>query len=144
MATNVMVVSRRSETVTRQADSDDRWDRDDTFTDWYVTGIKVVPKEDYFDVIAPFDVNKRDWYWLVYAVYSTGDSFGSDQDGCMEILDLFMDGDKAQACADSVDGSNSSVTWIREDGSEGKLAYVPWNGYFESLSYVRCEKVTVI
>lgn len=144
MSTHVSVVSNRYETVTREADSDDRWDRDDTLTEWHVSGIKVVPDRDYFDVIVPFDVDKQGWYWLVYVIYSTGDSFGYDQNGCMEVLDLFIDGSKAQACADAVSGDNTSVTWIREDGSEGKLGYVPWNGYFESLSYVRFEKVAVI
>ncbi len=144
MTTHVQVVSGKRETVTRAADTDDRWDRDDTHTEWDVRGIKVTSELEYFDVIAPFDVNDQSWYWLVYAIYSTGDSFGHDADACMEVVDLFASHDKAQACANSIDGSKSSVTWIREDGSEGKLSYVPWNGYFESLSYVRCEKVMVV
>lgn len=142
----------RYEFVTRSADSEDQWDRDDTCTDWTARNIELVTSDKaYFDVIAPFEVKLGDSLIVVYAIYSTGDSFGHDERGCKEIIDVFKSPEKAADCVRAIeatqngynDYSEKSAEWIREDGSQGKLDYVPWNGYFESLDGVYAELLAV-
>lgn len=139
------------EEVTRAA-TEDEWDRDDTYTSWTLEDVAVVPESGYFDVISSFEVNPGDTLLVVYAVYSTGDSFGRDDCGAMEVIDVFKSADKAAECVKAIENSASrydsknvsDASWVREDGSDTKLDYVPWNGYFESLEHVRCELAKVI
>jgi hypothetical protein len=142
----------RYEYITREADREERWDRDDTATDWTARSIQLVTRDkDYFDVIAPFKVQLGDSLIVVYAIYSTGDSFGHDSRGCKEIIDVFKSTEKAADCVRAVqatendhnDYSQKEAIWVREDGSEGKLDYAPWNGYFESLDGVYAELLQV-
>lgn len=139
------------EETTREPYKDDDWDRGDSYTSWDLLGCSIKEEGEYFDVIAPFEVKSGDSVIVVYAVYSTGDSFGHDEGACKEVIDVFKDMDKAEACVRAIESTTKSwddrtekkAEWIREDGSAGKLDYVPWNGYFESLDYVRAETVEV-
>lgn len=132
--------------VTREARSDDEWDRDDTATDWNFRNVYIVDENSSWDLVLPFDVKQGDDVWVVAAVYSTGDSFGHDRGYCVEYIDGFLDKHKARDCARAIEATQKSfddrtdkeAKWIREDGTEGKLDYVPWNGYFESLDEVHC------
>jgi hypothetical protein len=146
MVTYLRVDSDKREWTTRTGDPDDRWDRDDTDASWSFNHVTIVEEKDHWDIAVPFDIKKGDDVWVVAAIYSTGDSFGRDDRACCEYIDGFMDKFKARECRDIVDRSrkgwndhtDKKVEWIREDGSEGKLGYVPWNGYFESLDQVEC------
>ena len=152
MESRLKIEFDRHEYITREADRDDVWDRDDTRTDWSATGIELVSRDkDYFDVIAPFKVEIGDSLIVVYAIYSTGDSFGRDDGACKEIIDVFKSPDRAHGCVKAVEATengyndyfNKEAVWIREDGSVGKLDYAPWNGYFESLDGVHAELLRV-
>jgi hypothetical protein len=149
--TYLRVNSERREYVTRQGDPEDRWDRDDTSTDWNFRNVYIVDENASWDFCLPFEVKQGDDVWVVAAIYSTGDSFGRDDRACVEYIDAFMDKHKARECARLADASqkgwndheDKKVEWVREDGSAGKLGYVPWNGYFEVLDEVRCEYLEV-
>ena len=72
-------------------------------------------------------------FYVVYATYFTGDTFGTDFEAC--IVGVTKDQHEADAL----------VTEAREFKGFGQLSngfYVPWNGYFESLESVRCERVS--
>lgn len=139
------------EEISREPYEDDEWDRGDTYTSWTLEGCSIKEEGEYFDVIAPFEVKSGDRVIVVYAIYSTGDSFGRAEGACKEVIDVFKDINKASDCVRAVektykswdDHTEKKVEWIREDGSEGKLDYVPWNGYFESLDSVRSEIIEV-
>lgn len=151
MPTFLRVNSERHEYVTREGDRDDEWDRDDTASDWTFRNVYIVDEKSNWDLVLPFDVKEGDDVWVVSAVYSTGDSFGRDDRACVEYIDGFLDKHKARACARAIEASRKSyddrteknAEWIREDGSEAKLDYVPWNGYFESLDDVNCDYLEV-
>ena len=141
--TYIKVNTTSHEHITRQADSDDSWDRGDTVRDWHFNYVSIVKEDDWFDLIVPFDLSKGDTVFVVAAIYTTGDSFGTDVRAHVEYIDAFLSVEKAKECYNQITGSNTKVKWIREDGSEATLGYVPWIGYFESLDYVVCELLTV-
>jgi hypothetical protein len=151
MVTYLRVNSECREYVTREADRTDEWDRDDTARDWSFRNVYIVDEKASWDLALPFEVKQGDDVYVVLAIYSTGDSFGRDERYSVEYIDGFLDKVKARVCWDVVEASRKSyddhtdkkVAWIREDGSEGKLDYVPWNGYFESLDDVHCEYLEV-
>jgi hypothetical protein len=153
MVTYLRVDADKREMITRECDHEDRWDRDDTASEWTFNSVSTVEEDSYFDIVVPFEVKRGDKVWVVSAIYSTGDSFGTDDSACCEYIDAFLDKSKADACREVVleksvkdrrNFNNDSVKWIREDGSESVLQYAPWNGYFESLDEVRCEHLEVV
>ena len=145
MAMYLRVDADKREYVTREA-TEDQWDRDDTDASWEFNHVTIASENGWFDLTVPFDVKKGDDVWVVVAIYSTGDSFGRDDRACAEYIDAFLDKHKARECRDAIEKTRKSwddredkkAEWIREDGSVGKLDYVPWNGYFEHLDDVEC------
>lgn len=123
--------------TTRECDHTDSWDRGDTSTTWYVTGVKLVDKVGYKVIAYPGELKPGDTINLLYAVYSTGDSFGSDEDGSIEFISVHKDAELAFKNKTKL--KNDHDTIIHDDGTEEKI-YVPWNGYFESLSYLSVDQ----
>lgn len=154
--------------VTREANPDDEWSKDDTSTTWGVD--RLVLSNNYPDVTACFPVKTGDDVYLVYAVYSTGDSFSHSEDGSINFIDVFKTRKKAQKAAQDIRGhanwyrdmnerwspltakerkvaeklyeNSYHVDVVREDGTQLNV-YTGWNGYFESLSYVEVVGLTV-
>lgn len=136
--TNIRVLHESHTYVTREASSDDEWDRDDTHTDHSVTGLEI--GEDHHCLSIP-DAQPGELLHLVYAVYSTADSFGRDEDRCFEPIlvhrdiDLATQNARALASISQESGYGTRVDLIMDDGTV--LPYtLPWLGYFESLSFV--------
>lgn len=149
--------------VTQEADPNNEWDRGSTSTSWTVGGIVLASKKDMPDLTACFPVKAGDTVHVVFAVYSSGDSFGQDEHGNIEFIDVYKTAAKAARAAKAVRGHANwyrdindrwspmtakerrlaektydnlyHVDVVREDGSQ-KNIYASWNGYFESLSYV--------
>lgn len=111
-----------------------------TTYDWFsVTGIEAVPAPQYRDLTVPFQVNPDQDYYLVYARYMTGDSFGSDERH--EFVDLFTTIAAAQQCVrDLGHVVDYSTRYTRDDGTIIDT-HIPWHGYFERLESI--EVVTV-
>ncbi len=153
MGTRVRVLDDVHYGVTQEANPEDSWDRDDTYESHHVQGVRAVGDKEYFDLTVGFDIVDDKHYFLVYGIYSTGDSFGHDE-GRIEYVGLYEDREVAEDNArrierhardyrdDSItDDDAYSVTLVTEDGAEYKVS-VPWNGYFERLSYIEIERVT--
>lgn len=128
--------------------------RGTTNADISVQGIEVVKEKDWYDVVTDFAVKKNVQYYLLYAVYETGDSFGRDG-GRTEWIGLYRDFHLAQAQAEKIEqhaneydrrGQSSSdaytVKIVADNGTEYPL-HTPWNGYFEHLQYVSVEGVMI-
>ena len=122
---------------TREANTDDEWDRGDTHTSWYFGNAHISEKsyDQYIEV--DFDVQQGDTIYLVGVVWSTGDSFGHDDGSCFELFAAYKEKSKADEAAKILE-SSASMSWHNKvklpDGYE--LSYIPWQGYFESLDYV--------
>lgn len=138
------VSSRR--VVTRERDPDDEWSGEDTSTSWTVEGITLLDKDEYNALPADFPVEVGDTVYVVYAVYSTGDSFSHDENGEFETVCFFKTREKAHAAARAVSqrtaGESYQMTFETESGAKISR-YCPWDGYFERLSYVEVESFEV-
>jgi hypothetical protein len=101
----------------------------------------------YRDVIADFDVKSGDIVFLVYALYSDGDSFGSST-GNIEYVAVYKSKEKAEACVkqinDSVDKSRNtySMEYTTESGSVLTVS-CPWIGYFNRLESAEVRRLIV-
>jgi len=170
--TNIKILDEARTYVTDPANPDDKWDRDNTATEHDIRGFRVVGEQNYYDLSVDFEVDPTRPYFLVYAIYSTGDSFGHD-DGCIEFVGLYESLDVAHENAQRLKIHNEtyrqwndpwytpskqmsmaelkkleknfepySVQLVTKDGTDYKMN-VPWHGYFEHLDEVEVESVFV-
>lgn len=143
MITHLRLQHTGYESVTREADPTDDWDRNDTATDWTVGEVYRVAASCYDTVSVPFDVPVGTTVYPVYAIWSSGDSFGHDDRGHFEFIDVFTTEQKAKDCIKSLngddrDGEKYTCSYIREDGARIQFSR-PWVGYFESLDELTYE-----
>lgn len=117
-------------------DPEDSWSRDST--DGEVSARSAVKvKEDGYDVLGiDADLGVGTVVYLVWAQYSTGDSFGRDG-GQYILLDVYTSRDEA-------DAKKEYYNNVKHDGSYGAdFPYLPWFGYFESLDYVSVDALVL-
>lgn len=130
----------RHEYLTREACPEDDWDRGDTAADISIHGEVA---DGYHDIDAPFDVEPEVVYYLVWANYNTGDSFGSDHNR-VEFIDLFKTKELAEDCADIARAAGRyNYIFTRENGRSCTQS-IPWNGYFESLNSIEVKEVELL
>ncbi len=114
--------------VTHEADSDDEWDRDSTDGVVTVTKCHLARKDGYNHLGIEFDVDVGDTIWLVWAQYSTGDSFGCDG-GQYELCSVHKSKHEADAEIERLGKLNDYS--------------VPWSGYFECLDFIKAQEMVV-
>lgn len=115
-----------------------------------IDSLKIVDMYGDFDVD---DAKVGDTFFLLYVVYSTGNSFGVEH-GKYEYVMLFRKGDVARRNVDRIEEHYSVnahesvleperyvVKLEADDGSEFQI-YAPWIGYFESMTY--CDVVGLV
>jgi hypothetical protein len=119
-------------------DQNDEWSRDSSEGDYWVTGVRL--SGGFRDVVesAPGETFKEgDEVHVVYVVYTTGDTFGSDG-GHSSLLVATKDIEialAAEAWAKKVnDFGTCDEEWARGMKSP---PYPAWVGYFERLDAVR-------
>lgn len=118
---NITLKYDKYTTVSREPDMNDDWDRGDTETSW--SFYRPILSNGYSGIgDYPADINLGDQCFVVVAVWSTGDSFGWDGDSDAEIFGAYSTHKEAQERLEELERDESGQ--------------VPWNGYFESLSYV--------
>lgn len=129
---------------TRHPSSGDEWDRGDSDTHWEVKGLHVANHGD-LHIEGPVAVG--DTFYVVYAIYSTGDSFGRDSRARIEFFTAHRDAETARLNERILDGAtekNGSDIVLFTDGGDSFTTYIPWFGYFESLDGVYCEQLDVL
>lgn len=153
---NIKIIAEETKTILRYADPNEEWDNDDTNIDTYIHGIQKVDANGYSDLTIPFDVEPGRTYYLVYANYDTGDSFGQ-YGGQVCYIDLFkryslakklmkLLQEDASIPLDVSNWTNSTnnLSYTREDGSKIDCYTGTWKGYFESLNYFTIESVRIV
>jgi hypothetical protein len=130
--------------VTRFADSEEEWDANDTDTHWAIGDYGKFSKEDrYMSSYIDASLKKGDIVYILYAIYSTGDSFHRDIDGELEIILASLDYDYLDFIKhELVKDGNDSIKLCLENG-EMTTFYKPWSGYFESLSEIDIKLVKI-
>lgn len=123
--------------------------RGSTTARWDVQGLHLMPSGDhnygfgyreFCDVGFLPEVGKT--YHLLFCIYSTGDTFGHDEQACFEAIGVYED--KAVAYENEqrlrtghplVKGQyGSQCVLLKLEGTEKQVPYNrPWDGYFESL-----------
>lgn len=137
-------------------------DNNDTSTDWSLIGLSVrKPTKNYWDCVSVgFNPEPGKVYFVVWVVYSTGDSFARHSDGRMTIIDVYEDSAMAVATEEAItkyaetrDEYDSerrvgrskmaapTLTYKLSNGKDFTDTYIPWDGYFESFSYVKTESL---
>lgn len=134
--------------VTRDRDPGDRWSGEDTSRSWTVTGIALSDKDGCDALPADFPVALGDTVYAVYAVYSTGDSFSRNKGANLEVVAFYKTAEKAHTAAAAISkrkrDREQDFKMSVELGSGGVVKlYCQWDGYFESLDYVRVESFAV-
>lgn len=125
---------------TSRPDPEDEWDRANTRTTWYVEGLSLHDEDAYGRLPVDFEVSNGDELFAVYAVYSTGDSFGHDDCSDLEFIDVFKDFEKAKKCVDDIKATTGrhSAAYTKENGQVVQV-HIPWDGYFEHLDELTVE-----
>jgi hypothetical protein len=147
----IRVINKTHTHITRHRDPNDEWDADDISIDNNITGIEIVTDEKYYgDLDVPFEVKPNQTYYLLYAIYGTGDSF-CHSDGNIDYIELYEDinlaNSSAQMIADDYksyekDHNSYSCEILNSQGNIFKMS-CPWKGYFESLEDVDVIPVNV-
>jgi hypothetical protein len=125
----------KSTETTREPDTDDSWDRGDTSSSWDFGDVSA-SKENFRYGYESFDVNDGyrvgDRIYVVVAVWGTGDTFGHDENYCMDVVSAHIDRETAYKSQKKCE-SNSNTPLYLGDGYI--LNYIPWSGYFDSFGY---------
>ncbi len=133
--------------VTREADPDDEWGANDTSTTWSVDGITLHDRDGHRALPADFPVEAGDRVYVVYAVYSTGDTFHRADGEYLEVISFHKSEVTAARNVAALNvrrGRDSDFKMVVEYDSGAKVErHCPWDGYFESLDYVTCSAFTV-
>jgi hypothetical protein len=114
--------------VTRESDPDDQWDNDSTDGTVTVSACHLVERDEYKALPCSFPAKPGDTIYLVWAQYSTGDSFGS-YGAQYELCAVFNNPDEAEKEKDRLENTSDYS--------------VPWTGYFESLDSLNVESFVV-
>ena len=137
-------------------DSDEQYSyRGTTDTSWDFYCVNLYggwPSESFlYDGPEPFKAG--DVVHLIIAIYSTGDSFGSDRGRCMEIMGVhrkLLDAKNTLKKIEDTDrdfGNDFSfhkpLGLMTDGGVEIPYTYFPWKGYFESLDSLEIYTLTV-
>lgn len=145
---HIHVYGRKTTTITDPAYPGDPYSSDSTLTEWEIAGCgEVVPADlESFDSIET-DLTERGY--LLYVIFTTGDSSGIDERGIFEIIWVFKSLELAEmAKRKIIESSEAYKRALNHDYSfyerllleidDGRRLMVkpPWNGYFENLDLV--------
>lgn len=128
----IVINNDQSYEVTRYA-TEDEWDADDTHTDNRIRSFSLT--DTYSDLSIGFIPEEDKTYYLLYAIYTTGDSFHTSS-GNIEFVDLFEDEELGwenyRILQNHKEGNGYSAILKNQLGL--KYSYhIPWIGYFENL-----------
>jgi len=130
--------------VTRHADHTDEWDADDLAYQPEVQAVQLSGSE-YGDFYLDSEPKVGENFFLVYVIYSTGDSFHHEE-GRIEFVGLLKDAVDAEALAEHIRKSDGSLTRYQVALPSGEsIEYYngAWTGYFESLTSVNVASIPV-
>lgn len=151
------VIDHSVSTTTRESSDNGEWDRGDTETTHSIKGLTRARDDEYSNLAYNLELDSGDSAWLVFVIYSTGDSFGNDDGQCLMPIALFDSCEKAERCVVKIEKNEkdyqteklkrSMDAWTVEyrDNCGIKRSFsAAWRGYFESLDSIEVEQVKVL
>ncbi len=125
----------------RDLDSDNTWDRLNEYYSHEIHGFNIVNERQSRDFCINYKPVPHKPYYLLYAVYSTGDSFHREE-GLHEYLDLYENREDAEKAKKEIfdQRKSSSITYTSSCGKELTFGS-PWYGYFDFLDSTEIEEV---
>jgi len=123
--------------TTREAETDDQWDRGDTCKEWNFGRLSATGNYDGLEVGNDFKIG--DHVFVVVAVWSTGDTFGHDENSYAEVMAIYNDIIQASEAERMLNEAKGPV--LLPHGYE--VRYLPWAGYFDSLGYITVIERTI-
>jgi hypothetical protein len=137
----VKIIDNTYTEITREADPEDRWSGEDTDASHDILGLELT--NTYYDLDTEFPIELGVNYYLLYAIYSTGDSF-SHHEGKIDFIQLYKTASKAEDARKILlsprQEDKFSATIKTESGKHLQM-HIPWDGYFESLTNLNIEEV---
>lgn len=121
-------------------DPDDEWSRDSTSTSWSFGEPTFKNPKDCasINIDVSEDDAKQDKLFLTVVVWSTGDSFGHDEDSYAEAFSVHRTLEEANKAMTELKNARDILDDTKGPADLGNgytLAYAPWSGYFESWGY---------
>lgn len=111
--------------------------------DNYFNSITKTKEGGYPDITSSIEIKEGEDCFVVWAEWSSGDSFGSGDRNYVEPLAVFKDPESCRtfvtACNRNKDYSFKVAT---QDGQVIEV-YAGWVGYFESLNNINIEQTTI-
>ena len=112
-----------------------------SLTSWSIDGLELVPETEAYDVMTLAPIKNGEEYYLLYAVYSTGDSFGWDRDDSIEFFGIYTNKELAEENMVTLRDSNSHDVMLKRELADGSVVeddkdFIPWIGWGTSLSYL--------
>jgi hypothetical protein len=118
----------------------DEWDRADTSTEWEFGNITLgrEPRGGSLTIEVGEDFQVGDLAYVTVAVWSDGDSFGHDACRNAEMFSVYKTYEEAEAAVGKLKTAPGVLNRGPgvQLGNGYKLAYAPWEGYFESLDRI--------
>jgi hypothetical protein len=165
MATGLLIELESEYENTGGRVDDDEWSRDSSRTTNNLGEVTALDAKESLayslkngdfpncDLVVGAEVEPGDIVYIVWAEYTTGDSFGTDY-GQYELIAAFVDEEKAKKCAKACKDfeENQNSTYLDSDRYSLKVeldngqtytVHVPWTGYFESLERVHVTTKTI-
>lgn len=125
--------------ITQDADPEDEWSRDSVGKNWSIEGVELSRADGEHCLAPDFPAAVGDEVYAVYAVYSTGDTFGHEDGAYLEVISFHKSKEIAEKNLAAMSSHAGGQMTIHFDGGGVVGRYCPWDGYFESLDYARCE-----
>lgn len=146
MTTTIALLGTKFTEVSEDYDHDNEWARGDTSTQWDISAaVPIGLVENKEDILDTIDTNHTGECYLVYIIYSTGDSFGHDYSYFLELIWVFSSQYLAEKAAKQIyehDRYDANVV-LEIDFGIRKEFYPFWIGYFETLEQVKIIEVKV-
>ena len=147
--------------VTRECDSEDEWDMDDTHE--HHSNFKFTEDDKYPDLVCPFKLVEGQDYYFVNVIYDTGCSFNVET-GKISLIGIYQTGEEATKAVELIEAHHKIYESINnytlgkskvkapKGFSEYQLSihnngvmqshYVNWHGYFERFTCANIETFT--
>lgn len=109
-----------------------------------LSGVGIEKNYGHRKVAVDFDVQIGDVVFVLWAEWSTGDSFGKSKCGSADVIHIFKNPKLALAAKDKLkDESTDPTVEFETDSGQLLKCYRPWCDYFDNLEEVNVAAVLI-